>query len=49
MELSHFFLFFKKKKAIYWLGQKVPLGFSVTGKNLNELFGQPNINISETF
>lgn len=48
MELSHFFLFFKKK-AIYWLGQKVPLGFSITGKNLNEHFGQPNINIIETF
>ena len=47
MEPSHYFFFpiLKKKKAIYWISHKVPLGFSITGKNLNELLGQPNINI----
>ena len=27
---------------MYWVDQKVPLGFSVTSLNLNKLFGQPN-------
>ena len=34
----------------YWVGQKVRLSFSVTcyGKNLNELFGQPNTTFQGT-